>query len=41
MQIFLKQREIESVEPGEPSESGETDEFKGFFSANVFETKTE
>ena len=35
MQIFLKQRGIESVE------SGETDELKGFFSATVFETKTE
>jgi hypothetical protein len=41
VQIFLKQRGIESVESGEPSESGETDELKGFFSANVFETKTE
>ena len=41
MQIFLKQRGIESVESGEPSESGETDELKGSFSANVFETKTE
>jgi hypothetical protein len=28
-QISLKQRLIESGEPGEPSESGETDDLKG------------
>ena len=39
MQIFRKQRRIESVEPGEPNESGESDDLKGSLSANIFETK--
>jgi hypothetical protein len=39
VQIFLKQRGIEAVEPGEPNESGESDDLKGSFSANIFETK--
>ena len=38
VQTFLKQRRSESVESGEPNES---DDLKGSFSANVFETKME
>ncbi len=41
-QISLKQRLIESGEPGEPSESGETDDLKGsLMQMYVFETKME
>ena len=34
-QTFLEQRCNESGEPGEPNDSGESDDLKGSFSANI------